>query len=78
MAITYKQVTNLLASIVSAVPDQLNCDGCYELIAELADAESRGDELSTALEAVRIHLTQCPCCAYEYETMLEAIAAADA
>jgi len=78
MAITYIQATNLLASIAVAVPDRLDCNGCFELIAEFADAERRGDKLSAALRAVRIHLTQCPCCAYEYEAMLEAIKAVDA
>jgi hypothetical protein len=73
MAMTYQQAIQLLKSVSSAVPDPLDCDGCFEMIAELADAERRGDELSSALQGVRIHLSQCPCCAYEYEAMLEAI-----
>jgi len=74
---SYAQLQNLLASISKAVPDGLNCDGCFELVAELAEAQRRGDELSGALQAVQVHFSQCPCCAYEYETLLEALTAAD-
>ncbi len=78
MAIAFVRVQSLLKSISTAVPDSLNCDGCFELIAQFAEAELQGVELNDLLEAVRIHLSQCPCCAYEYESLLEAIQAADA
>lgn len=77
MAISYSEVMNLLTSIAIAVPDQLDCDGCFEMISEFAEAELRGDELSASLRNVQLHLRQCRCCAYEYETLLEAIREAD-
>ncbi len=77
MAISYTQVQELLSAISLVVPDQLDCDGCFELMAEFAESERRGDQLSDALEAVVVHLKQCPCCAYEYEALLEAVRAAN-
>lgn len=77
MAISYSEVINLLSAIAIAVPDQLECDGCFELISEFAEAELRGDDLSTSLLDVQRHLHQCRCCAYEYETLLEAIREAE-
>lgn len=77
MAISHSEVINLLTSIAIAVPDQLDCDGCFEMIAEFAEAELRGDELSMSLQNVQLHLHQCSCCAYEYETLLEAIREAE-
>ena len=71
--LTWAQVQKLLTAVSKAVPDQLNCDGCFALVAELADAEKQGIVVSEALKAARIHLSQCPCCAYEYATLLEAI-----
>lgn len=71
--LTFTQVRKLLTTVSKSVPDQLNCDGCFGLIAELADAEIRGEELSEVLQAVKIHFSQCPCCAYEYATLLEAL-----
>ncbi len=77
MAITYTRAVQMLTSISKAVPDQLDCDGCFELLSEFADRELQGGELSDSLELVVTHLSQCPCCAYEYETLVEAIRAAD-
>lgn len=71
--ITYAKIQALFRSIVSATPDQLDCDGCFELSAAFAEAEIQGAELSEILKAVQTHLKQCPCCAYEYETLLEAV-----
>jgi hypothetical protein len=71
--LTFTQVQKLLTMVSMSVPDQLECDGCFDLIAEFADAEIRGAELSQSLIAVRIHFSQCPCCAYEYAALLEAL-----
>lgn len=75
--IAFPQVQKLFKSILSAVPDQLDCDGCFELSAQFAEAEIEGAELSDLLKAVQVHLSQCPCCAYEYQSLLEAVRAAD-
>ena len=77
MLVSYGQVIQLLESIAIATPDSLDCDGCFELVAEFADAEKRGDELSDSLKLVQNHLQQCACCAYEYEALLEAILVED-
>ncbi len=77
MAITYTQAVRMLTSISKTVPDQLDCEGCFELLCEFADREMQGEELSDSLKLVVTHLSQCPCCAYEYETLVEAIRAAD-
>lgn len=71
--LSFTQVKKLLTVVSQAVPDSLNCDDCFELLAEFADAEIRGDELSEALMAVKVHFSQCPCCAYEYSTLLEVL-----
>lgn len=71
------QVQKLFTSIFSAVPDALDCDGCFELSAQFAEVEIHGGELSELLKEVQVHLSQCPCCAYEYEALLEAVRAAD-
>jgi hypothetical protein len=77
MVIAFAKIQKLFNSISSAVPDQMDCDGCFELSAQLAEAELNGKELDDLLKAVRVHMSQCPCCAYEYEALLEAVQAAD-
>ena len=73
--LTPVQVQKLLSSIAQAVPDAMTCDQCFELLAVLADADAAGTNPKVSLEAVIMHLKQCPCCAYEYETLLESLAA---
>ena len=77
MTITYAQAVKMLTLVSKAVPDPLDCDGCFEMLSEFAERELRGDEMSASLKLVEIHLTQCACCRYEYETLVEAIRAAD-
>ena len=75
--IEFSKVQKLFQSISSAIPDQMDCDGCFELSAQFAEAEMNGEQLSDVLKAVQIHMSQCPCCAYEYQSLLEAVRAAD-
>ena len=77
MSITRTQAIEMLMSISRAVPDSMDCDGCFQLSAELAERALRGEEISESLKLVEVHLSQCACCAYEYQTLLEAIRAAD-
>ena len=51
MTITYSQVIKLLSAVAIAVPDELDCDGCYQLIGELADAEIQSLDLSASLHS---------------------------
>jgi predicted anti-sigma-YlaC factor YlaD len=77
MTITHTQAIKMLSLISKVESDQLDCDGCFELLSEFAERELRGDEPSESLKLVEVHLTQCSCCRYEYEALLEAIRAAD-
>lgn len=72
-SLTFAQIQKLLSTVARTVPDPMDCDGCFEVIAELADAENRGEPLTETLKAVKVHFSQCPCCAYEYATLLEAL-----
>ncbi len=73
MSLSPEQSRLLLSQLVQVAEDAMDCDGCAALFARLAEAERAGGELTTAMKAVRRHLTQCECCAYEYETLLEAL-----
>jgi hypothetical protein len=71
--LTPGQVHELLATVAQTVPDAMTCDQCFELLAVLADSDVTGRKPAVSLEAVTTHLKQCPCCAYEYETLLESL-----
>ena len=77
MPLSPTQLRELLQGVATSSPDSLDCDGCCDLFAEFAEAELQGLALTGAYAAVRNHLRQCTCCAYEYETLLEALRATE-
>lgn len=73
MVLTALQVKKLLDLIIKTEPDDLDCDSCFEDLACFADAEIVASEISFALQAVRNHLAQCPCCQDEYKALLDSL-----
>lgn len=71
--LTKQQVATLLQLVASAQSDCLDCDDCFTRLAEFAEAELVGRELPAALEHVRRHLEQCPCCEVEYRALLDGL-----
>jgi hypothetical protein len=74
MKLDTNQLTDLIQLAATARgEDTLGCDGCFELMDQLAQAELDGREIPKALELVRIHLEQCKCCRDEYDALLTAL-----
>lgn len=73
MALTNEQIKTLMSLVSATCDDCLDCDGCYDRVAEFAEAELTGRPLCEALCAVRTHLKNCPCCADEYRALLAAL-----
>lgn len=73
MSLSVEQVATLMKFVASVTPDKLNCDACLELAPELAESQLGDRPLSEILQDVQNHLDNCPCCAKEYATFLEAL-----
>lgn len=74
MKLDVKQLAHLIQLTTAArSEDILGCDGCFELMDQLAQAELEDREVPRALEMVRIHLEQCKCCRDEYDALLTAL-----
>ena len=74
MKLDAKQLTDLIQLTATARgEDLLGCNGCFELMDQLAQAELDGREVPQALELVQIHLEQCKCCRDEYDALLTAL-----
>jgi predicted anti-sigma-YlaC factor YlaD len=71
-----KQHLDTLGSLIRDVDERntLGCDGCFELMSQYADVMLDGIDLDDAMQAVQIHLSECPCCRYEYEALQAALA----
>jgi hypothetical protein len=73
MPLSNKQVSTLIGMVTAASPDTLDCDGCFQRVAEFAEAELTNREIPAALKAVQVHLSQCGCCKDEYKVLLESL-----
>ena len=75
MTISKEQTVSLLALVADARSDELDCDGCFDLMAEFVEHELTHCEIPEALKKVRRHLEQCPCCNDEHEALLTGLRA---
>ncbi len=73
MLLSYQQIANLIELTVTTKHDSLGCDGCLELVDQMAQAELDGVAIPQSLECVRVHLEQCKCCKDEYEALMIAL-----
>ena len=74
MKLDAKQLTDLIHLTATARGDDtLGCNGCFDLMDQLAQAELEDRGVPQALEMVRIHLEQCKCCRDEYDALLTAL-----
>ena len=73
MTISHDQTKSLLSFIASAKPDELDCDSCFEQMAEFVETELAGVEIPEALKKIERHLNQCACCNDEHNALLEVL-----
>ena len=75
MKLTIEQTKTLLNYIASCKTDDIDCDACFEHMAEFVEHELLGSEISQALLQVERHVDQCPCCDDEHNALVEALQA---
>ena len=73
MKLNKDQTKALLQYVASSKPDEIDCDGCFEHLAELVDYQLLGTEIPEAMQKVQRHIDQCLCCKDEHNALLEAL-----
>lgn len=73
MPLSDDQISKLLKLVAQSRADKLDCDGCFEHLAEFAETKLTQREISEALSEVETHLEQCPCCQHEFQALLEGL-----
>jgi predicted anti-sigma-YlaC factor YlaD len=68
-----EQIGILLQLTRSVTPDAMDCDHCLCKIAQFAEIELAGRTIPEAMDCVRNHLANCPCCHHEFEDLLAAL-----
>jgi hypothetical protein len=73
MKLNREQTKTLLQMVATSKPDEIDCDGCFEHLAEFVEHELLGTEIPKALEKVKQHIEQCACCNDEHNALVEAL-----
>ncbi len=73
MPLSNEQIASLLGMINTAEQDDIDCDGCFEHLAQFAETRLANQDIPDALRTVEIHLRQCACCKDEYNALLEGL-----
>ena len=73
MSLSKKQIDSLLGMIGSVETDELDCDGCFDHIAEFAELHLSKQDIPEAMRAVEKHLQQCVCCKDEFDALLKGL-----
>lgn len=67
------QISILLKLARCVTPDAMDCDHCLDEIAKFAELQLSGRTIPEAMECVRTHLANCPCCEHEFQDLLDAL-----
>lgn len=73
MPITKAQTETLLDLVSQTEPDPIDCDGCFEHIADFVELSITNKEIPEALQSIALHLEQCPCCRDEHLALREGL-----
>ena len=66
---------DLLAALLGPGEPELTCDECFELLDRYVDLEVAGADADRAVPGMRPHLSGCPACRDDHESLRELVAA---
>ena len=67
--------SELLAALLGPPGPELTCEACFEHLDRYVDTALAGDDADRAVPGMRAHLTGCPACADDSESLLAFAAA---
>ena len=69
------KLKRLVRDIVTASPEEIGCDECFEQLDRFVELELAGKNAAEALPLVQDHLDRCNNCREEFEALLAAVRA---
>ncbi|TWT48228.1 hypothetical protein KOR42_40190 [Thalassoglobus neptunius] len=73
MPLSEEQIAKLLGMVAASEADCIDCDKCFDHLAEFAEAELTHREIPDAMKHIQVHLEQCPCCHDEFTALMTAL-----
>ena len=65
----------IVLSALTARPDEIGCDDCFEQLNQFAEMVLAGKDVAEAMPLVQDHLNRCRGCREEFEALLAALRA---
>jgi hypothetical protein len=65
----------IVHSALTARPDEIGCDDCFEQLDRFAEMVLAGKDVAEAMPLVQDHLNRCRGCREEFEALLAALRA---
>jgi hypothetical protein len=65
----------MVRNILTARPDEIGCDECFEQLDRFVEMELAGKNAAQAMPLVQDHLERCDDCREEFEALLAALRA---
>ena len=73
MALSKRQIDELVRLIGLTQEQEINCEQCLALVAEFAERQLAGKSVPEGLQAVEHHLSICAECQEEYQALQRAL-----
>ncbi len=70
-----QKLKGLVRGIMTARPDEIGCDECFEKLDRFVEMELNGKDAAEAMPLVQDHLTRCRDCHEEFEALMAALRA---
>jgi hypothetical protein len=75
MELDLDRLKKMARDIITARPDEIGCDECFEKLDRFVELELAGKNAAEALPLVQDHLERCMNCREEFEALLAALRA---
>jgi len=69
MSLSNDELDRLLRLVGLTKDSEMNCEQCLALVAEFAERQLAGKSIPEGMEAIDHHLSICPECREEYESL---------
>ena len=75
MTLDLDTLKQMVRGIITARPDEIGCDECFEQLDRFVEMKLAGKNAAGAMPLVQDHLERCDDCREEFEALLSALRA---
>jgi hypothetical protein len=73
MALKPEKLKQMVRNVVTARPDEIGCDACFETLDRFVEMTLAGKDAAQAMPLVADHLSRCRDCREEFEALLSVL-----